>query len=139
MELSRGVARFNTLVNNRLQGLYAWLVPPWAVLLHEGRRSGRAYRTPLLAFKRDETLIIALLYGEESQWLRNLIAAGGGRFVRKGRTFELGTPRVVKTEEAVELERLSAPARRYCKLADRQVLAAIGPRVGGFGPGPRST
>ena len=65
MKLSRRVARFNSTINNRLQGVYAWLLPPWAVILHRGRRSGRSYRTPVLAFRRGSTLIIALLYGEE--------------------------------------------------------------------------
>jgi hypothetical protein len=72
MKLSRRAARFNRRVTNRIQGLYAWLLPPWAVILHRGRRSGRHYRTPLFAFRRDRTLVIALLYGQESDWLRNL-------------------------------------------------------------------
>ena len=63
MQLSRRVARFNKLINNPIQGVYSWLVPPWAVILHRGRRSGRQYRTPLLAFRHDRTLVIALLYG----------------------------------------------------------------------------
>ena len=97
MKLSRRVARFNKAVNNRIQRVYAWLVPPWAVIVHRGRRSGRSYRTPVLAFRQERTLVIALLYGEESDWLRNLRAAGGGQVVRMGRTFELGDPRVVDT------------------------------------------
>ena len=135
MKLSRRVARFNKLINNRVQGIYAWILPPWAVILHRGRRSGRPYRTPLLAFRRDRTLIIALLYGEESDWLRNL-RAGGGRVVRAGRTYELSAPRVVDTTAAAaELSRLSAPARAYCRLADRQVMVEIGERLPGFGRG----
>src|SRR3954451_397518 len=108
MKLSRRVARFNSTINNRLQGAYAWLLPPWAVILHRGRRSGRPYRTPLLAFRKDRTLIIALLYGEESDWLRNL-RASGGEVVRIGRTYRLRDPRVVDTSAAAELSRLSPP------------------------------
>ena len=135
MKLSRRVARFNKLINNRVQGIYAWILPPWAVILHRGRRSGRPYRTPLLAFRRDRTLIIALLYGEQSDWLRNL-RAGGGRVVRAGRTYELSAPRVVDTSAAAaELSQLSAPARAYCRLADRQVMVEIGERLPGFGRG----
>ena len=135
MKLSRRVARFNKLVNNRLQGIYAWILPPWAVILHRGRRSRRPYRTPLLAFKRDRTLIIALLYGDESDWLRNL-RAGGGRVVRAGRTYELSAPRVVATSAAGrELSRLSAPARAYCGIADKQVIVEMGDRLPGFGRG----
>ena len=135
MELSRRVARFNKAVNNRIQGLYAWILPPWAVIQHRGRRSGRAYRTPVLAFRRDRTLIVALLYGEESDWLRNLRAAGSGHVVRMGRTFELLGPRVVETGSCAELSRLSLFARAYCGLAEKQVLVEIGEKVGGFGPG----
>lgn len=139
MKLSRRVARFNKVVNNRIQGVYAWLVPPWAVILHRGRRSGRAYRTPVLAFRQDRTLVIALLYGEESDWLRNLRTAGGGRVVRMGRTFELSEPRVVDTSAAVELPRLSLLARAYCRLADELVLIEIGERGREFGPAGRSS
>src|SRR5438132_8953880 len=123
MKLSRRVARFNMVVNDRFQRVYAWLVPPWAVLLHRGRRSGRLYRTPVLAFRQERTLVIALLYGEESDWLRNLRTSGGGRVVRMGRTFKLHEPRVVETSRAAELARLSPIARAYCRLADKQVLA----------------
>lgn len=138
MKLSRSVARFNKVVTNRIQGVYAWLVPPWAVILHRGRRSGRAYRTPVLAFRQGPVLVVALLYGEESDWLRNLRAAAGGRVVRMGRTFELGEPRVVDTSAAGELERVSPIARAYCRLADKQVLAETGKQLGGFGPGRAS-
>ena len=135
MKLSRRVARFNKVVTNRLQRVYAWLVPPWAVIVHRGRRSGRRYRTPVLAFRQERTLVIALLYGEESDWLRNLRAAGGGRVVRMGRIFELYAPRVVDTSTAVELARLSPLAQAYCRLADKQLVAEIGERLGGFGTG----
>src|SRR5437588_5200556 len=135
MKLSRRVARFNKVINNRIQRVYAWLVPPWAVIVHRGRRSGRSYRTPVLVFRQQRTLVIALLYGEESDWLRNLRTAGGGRVVRIGRTFELGEPRIVDTSTAAELSRLSPLARAYCRLADQQVLVEIGERLGGVGPG----
>ena len=138
MKLSRRVARFNKTITNRVQGAYAWILPPWAVILHRGRRSGRAYRTPVLAWRQGGTLIVALLYGEESDWLRNLQAAGGGQVVRAGRTFELGRPHVVETDAAAELSRLSPVARAYCRLADKQLLAERGERIGGFGPGRAS-
>ena len=135
MKVSRRVARFNKAVTNRVQGVYAWILPPWAVILHRGRRSGRAYRTPVLAFRQDHAVIVALIYGEESDWLRNLQAAGGGLIVRAGRTYELGRPRVVETGAAAELSRLPRVARAYCRLADKQMLADVGERIGGFGPG----
>ena len=133
MTLSRRVARFNKLINNPVQGIYAWLLPPWAVILHRGRRTGRQYRTPVLSFKRDYTLIIALLYGEKSDWLRNL-RAGGGLVIRAGRTFRVGTPLIVDTREADVLEKLSPLSRAYCRLAEKQVVLELGEKQPGFGP-----
>ena len=134
MKLPRRLARFNKVVTNRVQGVYAWILPPWAVILHRGRRSGRAYRTPVLGFRRGGSLTVPLLYGEESDWVRNLLRAGGGRVVRGGRTYELSAPRVAAAVDA-GLERLSPPARAYCRLAERQLVAEVGERVPGFGRG----
>jgi deazaflavin-dependent oxidoreductase (nitroreductase family) len=137
MKLSRGVARFNRRVTNRIQGLYAWLVPPWAVILHRGRRSGREYRTPLFAFRRDRTLVIALLYGDESDWLRNL-RSGGGYVVRRGRTFVVTPPEVSETASAGwVLARLSRPERAYCRLAEKLAILELGEQLPGFGTGSR--
>jgi deazaflavin-dependent oxidoreductase (nitroreductase family) len=133
MKLSRGVARFNKRVTNRVQGLYAWLVPPWAVILHRGRRSGCQYRTPLFAFRRGRTLVIALLYGEESEWLRNL-RAGGGHVIRAGRTFSVGQPEVIETSAAGSLlARLSPPERAYCRLAEKLAILDLEAQLPGFG------
>ena len=109
MQLSRGLARFNSRVTNRIQGVYAWLIPPWAVILHRGRRSGREFRTPLFAFRRGRTVVIALLYGDQAGWLRNL-RAGGGQVVRRGRTYTVGPPEVVEASAAgAVLARLARP------------------------------
>jgi deazaflavin-dependent oxidoreductase (nitroreductase family) len=134
MKLSRRAARFNRRVTNRIQGLYAWLLPPWAVILHRGRRSGRHYRTPLFAFRRDRTLVIALLYGQESDWLRNL-RDGGGHVIRRGRTFTVRPPEIIDTSGAGRLlARLSRPERAYCRLAEKLAILELGERLPGFGP-----
>jgi deazaflavin-dependent oxidoreductase (nitroreductase family) len=134
MKLSRRAARFNKRVTNRIQGLYAWLLPPWAVILHRGRRSGRHYRTPLFAFRRDRTLVIALLYGQESDWLRNL-RAGGGQVIRAGRTFTVQAPEVIDTSGAgLLLARLSPPERAYCRLAEKLAILELAEQLSGFGP-----
>jgi deazaflavin-dependent oxidoreductase (nitroreductase family) len=134
MKLPRRLARFNSHVTNRIQGVYAWLVPPWTVILHRGRRSGRPYRTPVLAFRIHRVLIVPVLYGEESDWIRNL-ETGGGHVVRAGRTFAVKPPRVVDSDAASELLELGAVARNYCRLAEKQAILALGEPRPGFGPG----
>jgi deazaflavin-dependent oxidoreductase (nitroreductase family) len=95
MRIRRSVAKFNRVVTNRIHGLWAWLIPPMSVIIHTGRRSGKTYRTPLMASRRGEFLVIALPLGEGSDWVRNLIAAHGGEVMRGGRRRLLREPRVL--------------------------------------------
>lgn len=98
----RGLARFNKRVTNRVQGLWAPYLPPWAVIVHKGRKSGRTFRTPVLAYRSGRRLGVVLYYGEDSDWLRNVLAAGGASVVRAGKTVALTNPRVVDaTDPAV--------------------------------------
>lgn len=131
LKLSRRVARFNQQVTNPLQSQYAWLLPPWVVICHRGRRSGHLYRTPVNAYRRGDTLAIVVLYGEESDWVRNVLA-GGGQVVRAGRTHELLAPRIVDPR----VEPVPGPARALGRLTGRVLLATLGPARPGFGRGP---
>jgi len=78
--------------------------------------------------------VIALLYGEESEWLRNL-RAGGGQVIRGGRTFTVRPPEVIETNNALSvLMRLSRPERAYCRLAERLAILELAEQLPGFGP-----
>ena len=129
MRLSRRLARFNRVVTNRVQGVWAPRLPPWAVLLHTGRRSGRAYRTPVMAFPAGDRLVVALLYGPDADWVQNL-AAAPGQVVRAGHTYALvGPVRVTPTAATPELDDLSPLGRSYCRLATHQAVVGLGARV----------
>ncbi len=78
-------------------------------LEHTGRRSGRTYRTPLLAFRRGDVVTVALTYGPGVQWLANIRAAGSCRVRMRGEVLTLGPPRVVDPE--LGRRRTSVPAR----------------------------
>jgi deazaflavin-dependent oxidoreductase (nitroreductase family) len=133
MVIPRAVARFNRVVTNPIQGQYAWLIPPWATIVHVGRRSGRVYRTPVIAFVRRGTIAVVVLYGEQSDWVRNVLA-GGGRVVRGGRTFDLLKPRV--EDAAAAATGISAVGRRLGRFSGRVLVAELGERQSGFGRGP---
>jgi deazaflavin-dependent oxidoreductase (nitroreductase family) len=102
MRLRRRLARFNRVGTNRVMGLWAPYLPPWAVVVHRGRRSGTTYRTVLLAWRRGDTIVIALTYGE-TDWLRNVLAAGGGELIRVGRTWAMIDPRIVRSADRATL------------------------------------
>jgi deazaflavin-dependent oxidoreductase (nitroreductase family) len=133
VELSRGVARFNRAVNNPIQRQYAWLLPPWVLICHRGRRSGRLYRTPVNAYKRGRTLAIVILYGERSDWVQNVLA-GGAQVVRGGRTYDLISPTVVDSRDAVGI---SGAARVLGRLSEKLLVAQLGDPLPGWGRGPR--
>jgi deazaflavin-dependent oxidoreductase (nitroreductase family) len=130
--LPRGLARFNRVVTNPIQGVYAWALPPWAVLIHRGRRSGRMYRTPVIAFRRGRTFAVAALYGQKSDWVRNILA-GGGQVVRAGRTYDLINPRLVSASDP----EVPAPARGLGRLSGEVLVAELGDPSPEFGRGPR--
>jgi deazaflavin-dependent oxidoreductase (nitroreductase family) len=92
MPIPLRVARFNRRVTNPLLGLVSDRIWPMATLHHVGRSSGRRYRTPVFAFTTARGVVIALTYGTQVQWLRNLEAAGGARMVRRGRVLALSAP-----------------------------------------------
>jgi deazaflavin-dependent oxidoreductase (nitroreductase family) len=131
VKLSRRLARFNRAVTNPLQRRYAWRLVPWAIVCHRGRRSGRLYRTPVNAYRRGRQLAIVVLYGEESDWVQNVLA-GEALVVRAGRTHELRRPRIADPRH----EPIPGPAGVLGRLSGKVMLAELGPARPGFGPGP---
>ena len=122
VKLPRALARFNRVITNPIQRQWAWLLPPWAVVHHRGRRSGRAYRTPVFAFKRGRRLAIVVLYGEESDWVRNVLS-GGAQVVRGGRKYDLIGPRILDADAAGGISPLG---RVLGRISGRVLVANLG-------------
>ncbi|MFB8006297.1 nitroreductase family deazaflavin-dependent oxidoreductase [Nocardia sp. NPDC056000] len=98
-----GLPRFNKAVTNRLVGPSAGKIPPYSVIHHSGRKSGRPFRTPVLAAHRGNLLIVPLLYGDRSDWVRNVLAANGGEVTHRRRTRKFTSPRVLDAAGATTL------------------------------------
>ncbi|MFI0350963.1 nitroreductase family deazaflavin-dependent oxidoreductase [Actinomadura sp. 9N407] len=94
----RALARFNKYVTNPIQRLWAPHLPYYAVIEHTGRKSGRTYQTPVMAFVQDGELVVMLNYGTESDWVRNLQAAGTATVVQRGGRYRLTDPSVVPSD-----------------------------------------
>ena len=99
MPLSRGVARFNHLVTNRISLPVAGHLPGFGVVRHRGRKSGRVYRTPVSVFATAEGYMVALTYGPGSDWVKNVLAAGRCELETRGRRVPLVDPCVVTDHE----------------------------------------
>jgi deazaflavin-dependent oxidoreductase (nitroreductase family) len=98
MVLSRRLARFNRAVTNKITGRIAGWMPGLGFVVHRGRRSGRRYGTPVTVFRRGDGYVVALTYGRGSDWVENVLAAGGCELTTRGRTVRLRDPRVVHDE-----------------------------------------
>jgi deazaflavin-dependent oxidoreductase (nitroreductase family) len=109
------VAAFNLAVTNRITSRFAARLPGFGILTHIGRKSGRVYRTPVNVFRAPEGFLIALTYGRESKWVKNVLAAGGCELETRGVRYHLSAPTIVHD-----------PTRRRFPLPVRIVLRLIG-------------
>ena len=77
MKLPWGIRSFNKRYLNRLTGRIARSSRgPFSIVRHMGRRSGKLYETPIIAIPTSDGFIIALTYGPQVDWFRNVSAAG---------------------------------------------------------------
>jgi deazaflavin-dependent oxidoreductase (nitroreductase family) len=70
---------------------------PWGIsrFEHRGRRSGALYATPLWALPSNGGFVLAMPYGAESDWVKNLLARGEADLVRNDVRYRVDQPRVV--------------------------------------------
>ena len=115
MPFPRTMARLNKRGLNRLVRHTAPVTPGMGVVIHRGRRSGREYQTPVNVFRTADGFMFALPYGPGSDWVQNVLAAGGGELRTRRRSYQLTAPRLVHDE--------SRPGFRPF---ERQVLRLIG-------------
>lgn len=71
-----------------------------ALVRHTGRRSGRQYVTPVGAQLAGNTVVIPLTFGTESDWSRNVRAAGGCSLRLGGTDYDAIAPEVVGAGDA---------------------------------------
>jgi deazaflavin-dependent oxidoreductase (nitroreductase family) len=108
---------FNKRVLNpammKLAGRRHWYA---AVIRHTGRRSGKGYATPVVAVPvAKDAFIVPLPYGEEVDWLKNVLAAGGAVIEARGDTYDVSEPEVIDAGAAFPLldERHRKTWRRF--------------------------
>src|SRR5262249_50201993 len=94
----RWLARFNRRFGNPLLTRLAGGAPGFGIITHRGRRSGKCYRTPVNIFPRGDRFVIAQTYGPASDWVKNVLAAGGCELRAGGGRSRRPTPRVFPDE-----------------------------------------
>jgi deazaflavin-dependent oxidoreductase (nitroreductase family) len=95
------VARFNRYLINPIARRIAGWAPMFAIIYHQGRRSGNPYSTPVNIFPAEDGFVIALTYGSDVDWVKNLRAAGGGEIKHRSHTIRIGEPELIPTHEGM--------------------------------------
>jgi deazaflavin-dependent oxidoreductase (nitroreductase family) len=91
----RWIAAFNRAITNRIMGRFAAQLPGFGIVTHVGRKSGRIYRTPVKVFEAPDGFLIALSYGRDCQWVRNVVSAGGCQLETGHVLYEFSAPTIV--------------------------------------------
>jgi deazaflavin-dependent oxidoreductase (nitroreductase family) len=101
MTFPRPLARYLRGPANRM-ALHLAGHAAFADLEHAGRKSGTVRHTPVRAFRTGDTVVIGLNFGQQSDWYRNIEAAGTCH-LRLGRErLTLGPPTLVPAEEGLK-------------------------------------
>ena len=85
----RWLAKINIALTNRITSLFAGSLPGFGILTHVGRKSGKLYRTPINVLRASNGFIIALTYSSQSEWVKNVLAAGGCELKTRGKQYQL--------------------------------------------------
>jgi deazaflavin-dependent oxidoreductase (nitroreductase family) len=113
--IPKRVGRWNRVGANRLTRPILRHLPGFGVVEHRGRRSGRVFHTPVNLFPVEGGFVIALTYGPDTDWVKNVLAAGGCHIVTRGRRVACREPVLYRD-----------PARRDIRPVERVALAALG-------------
>lgn len=139
MQAPRFMRRVNRAVTNPVMRTFAWRTPPLAVLHHVGRKSGRRYQAPVLAFRSEKQFAIPMPYGRDVGWARNILAADRCTLVQGGRRWRLQKARIVDFEDAESvLPAILRPALRVADLPG-YVLLDVAARSTRRSPGRASS
>jgi deazaflavin-dependent oxidoreductase (nitroreductase family) len=112
------MAHFNRLATNRLARPLAKRLPGFGVVVHVGRSSGRRYSTPVNVFRSPDGYVIALSYGRNAEWVKNVVAAGRCELITRGRRRTLIPEEVVHDEARTHVPRLVRPPLRVLGVSD---------------------
>ncbi|HWS39565.1 MAG TPA: hypothetical protein VN408_43320 [Actinoplanes sp.] len=76
------------------------LFPVWGVIHHRGRRSGRDLAVPIAVTAIPGGFVVNLPWGAGTNWVRNVLAAGGCVLRWKGTDHPLDRPRILDAAAA---------------------------------------
>jgi deazaflavin-dependent oxidoreductase (nitroreductase family) len=112
-----------TLIKHSLNRLTAAIARtsfgPFSIVRHTGRRSGRIYETPIIVQPTDGGFVIALTYGPDVDWYRNVLAANSCDILRHRQWYHVTAVEPIDFERGV---RAFSPAQQAILRRDRALV-----------------
>lgn len=102
------VKRYNRLVRSFAGRRF------YALLRHRGRKSGKTFTTPVMAWHTAGGMLIPLSWGVESDWYRNIMAANECDVQVEGRWRRCTEPSLIQRDQALSF--LPASTRIMARL-----------------------
>ena len=93
------VPKFMAKVNRRFLNPMELRKGERPVLIHEGRSSGRRFETPLDAHPVEGGYVFFVLYGPNTDWVQNILHAGGAELRLPSGVTHLTNPRLLSGDE----------------------------------------
>jgi hypothetical protein len=93
--------RVRSLANRMFLAISGRWFRAYSIVGHAGRVSGREYRNPVSAYPLGDGFVIPVLYGIESQWVRNVMTVGRLTLRTKGRDHLLQRPEFIPPAQAL--------------------------------------
>jgi deazaflavin-dependent oxidoreductase (nitroreductase family) len=109
------IGKLNKVGLNHLTRPLMRHLPGFAVVHHRGRRSGREFQTPVNVFPVEGGYVIALTYGPDTDWVKNVLAAGGCELETRGHLVPCTGAHLYRD-----------PARRRIRPFERAILGLLG-------------
>jgi deazaflavin-dependent oxidoreductase (nitroreductase family) len=79
---------------NKVVRPFSRVMPGMATIKHRGRKSGKPYETIVTAYRKGDTVAIALGHGK-TDWVKNVLAAGEADLHLIRRDLHLTNPRIL--------------------------------------------
>ena len=113
MVLPKGLARFNRVATNRVNKYVVNWAPGFGMIVHKGRKSGKEYRTPVNVFRTADGFVVALTYGPDADWVKNVLAADGCTVVTRRKNHHVHGAELVHDESR---QAMPTPVRQFLGL-----------------------
>lgn len=109
MPIPLAIGKLNRVVANPVALQVAGWMPGFGIVVHQGRNTGVDHHTPVNLFRYGQRWVIPLTYGRNTDWVKNVVAAGGCEVVHRNHRMVVTRVEIIRRTMAASA--VPAPVR----------------------------